>query len=651
MGRMLINATQPEELRVALIRDDILADLDIEGAGGNKKKGNIYKGSVTRVEPSLEAAFVEFGSGRQGFLSLKEISEVYYTKPLSEFPDEKRPNIKDLIREGQEFMVQVEKDERGTKGAALSTFITLAGCYLVLMPNNPQSGGISRRIEGDEREELRTTLAQLTMPEGMGVIVRTAGVGKSIEDLQWDLDILLHQWNSIVQASNTQSAPFLIHQEGDVVIRSIRDNLRKDITEIIIDNQEVYVKAKNYIEQVKPEFLSILKLYQDSIPLFTRFQIEEQIELAYQREVLLPSGGSIVIDRTEALVSIDINSARSTSGADIESTAFHTNLEAAEEIARQLRLRDLGGLIVIDFIDMSSVQHQREVENRLREALRIDRARVQVGRISRFGLLEMSRQRLHLALGEVTQTVCKHCEGRGVLRSVESLALSVVRLLEEYALKPNTTEVQAQLPVALATFILNEKRDVISTIERRHQIDIVIIPNPYLEDNNYKIEQIKEDRATRAKQRSYALVEKPEVEIVRASEIEIGSDKPALQHVVNAPRRAKDEQSGLIKRIWNSLFGSLSTSTAAKPKHDRSSQRRGGHSGNRRRGQSGNRGPRPAAATSAVDSVTAANASTPSSQPRQNNRSRNRSRSSQNPNSRKRTSTASAPTANTTSES
>src|SRR3990167_8147136 len=417
MEKMLINATQPEEIRVALVKNNYLYDLDIDTSSDIKKKGNIYKAVVTRREPSLDAVFVEYGSKRQGFLPLKEISPDYFNKQQV---SEGKTSITSLIKEGQELLIQVEKEERGTKGAALTTFITLAGCYLVLMPNSPRSGGISRRIEGDERDELKETLHALTLHDDMGVIIRTAGVGKSPDELQGDLDMLCNQWQAIKHSYTTQLAPCLIHQEGDVIIRSIRDNLRKSIGEIIIDDQISYVKARQYIEQVKPDFLPNLKLYNNTIPLFNFYQVESQIETAYQREVLLPYGGALVIDRTEALVSIDINSAKATSGADIETTALNTNLEAAEEIARELRLRDLGGLVVIDFIDMSSSKNQREVENKLKDALKTDRARIQVGRISRFGLLEMSRQRLRPSLGESAQDICPRCEGRGTVRNIQS---------------------------------------------------------------------------------------------------------------------------------------------------------------------------------------------------------------------------------------
>ncbi len=454
---MLINATHSEELRVALLKDNILEDLDIENPKTVKKKANIYKGVISRIEPSLEAAFIEYGAKRQGFLPLKEIAREYRLTDQKGSRDD-RPSMKDLVKENQELMVQIVKEERGTKGAALTTYISLAGCYLVLMPNNPRSGGISRRIEGEEREELREKMHQLKVPQGMGVIIRTSGVGKDIEELQWDLEVLRNQWNAIQGAYKQQIAPFLIHQEGDVIIRSIRDNLRKSVKEIIIDEHQAYIKARNYIEQVNPSFLNNIKLYNDVVPLFSRYQIESQIETAYQRKILLPSGGSIVIDQTEALVSIDINSAKSTAGANIETTAFNTNIEAGHEISRQMRLRDIGGLIVIDFIDMNQSQNQREVEKQLQEAFKFDRARIQMGTISRFGLLEMSRQRMRISLGETSHEVCPRCDGGGVIRSVHSLTFSIVHLIEEEAAKERDIQIQAQLPVELATFILNEKR-------------------------------------------------------------------------------------------------------------------------------------------------------------------------------------------------
>lgn len=561
MEKMLINAMQTEEIRVALIKNNHLFDLDIECPGEIKKKGNIYKATVTRREPSLDAVFVEYGSKRQGFLPLKEIAPEYLSRNPDDFGDEKPP-ITTLIREGQELLIQVDKEERGNKGAALTTFITLAGCYLVLMPNNPRSGGISRRIEGDERDELRETLNALTLPEDMGLIIRTAGVGKSQEELQDDLDMLCNQWQSIKQAYNSERSPCLIHQEGDVIIRSIRDNLRKSISEIIIDDQISYIKAKHYIERVKPEFLPNLKLYNSSIPLFNFYQIESQIETAYQRQVMLPSGGALVIDRTEALVSIDVNSAKATSGPDIEATAFNTNLEAADEIARQLRLRDLGGLVVIDFIDMSSSKNQRDVENRLKEALQADRARIQVGRISRFGLLEMSRQRLRLSLGETAQEVCPRCEGRGTVRNIQSHGLSITRLIEEEALKEKTAEIQVQLPPEMATFIMNEKRSFIKDIEKRHSVSVMIIANPYLHSPQYSITRLKEDNVGKSKKPSYTLIQQPELAVTSNEQELVTRDEPAVKSFAGR-QSSKSLQTGLIKRLWSRVFGKQTDSSTA----------------------------------------------------------------------------------------
>ena len=489
MKRMLINATQKEELRVALVDGQRLFDLDIESPGHEQKKANIYKGKITRVEPSLEAAFVDYGAERHGFLPLKEIAREYFP---TDYVYQGRPNIRDIISEGQEVIVQVNKEERGNKGAALTTFISLAGSYLVIMPNNPRAGGISRRIEGDERLELKDALSSLDVPEGVGLIVRTAGVGKSPEELQWDLKVLLHHWEAIKQASESRPAPFLIHQESDVIVRAIRDYLRRDIGEILIDSPKVYEKAKAHIKLVRPDFINRVKLYQGEVPLFSHYQIESQIESAFQREVRLPSGGSIVIDATEALTAIDINSARSTRGGDIEETALNTNLEAADEIARQLRLRDLGGLIVIDFIDMTPVRHQREVENRIRDAVRQDRARIQISRISRFGLLEMSRQRLSPSLGESSHHVCPRCQGTGKIRDNESLSLSILRLLEEEALKENTKQVHTIVPVQIASYLLNEKRKAIHSIEKRHDVDIIVVPNEAMETPNFSVFRVRD---------------------------------------------------------------------------------------------------------------------------------------------------------------
>ena len=495
MKRMLINATQQEELRVALVDGQRLYDLDIESPGHEQKKANIYKGKITRIEPSLEAAFVDYGAERHGFLPLKEISREYFPANYSAHG---RPNIKDVLREGQEVIVQIDKEERGNKGAALTTFISLAGSYLVLMPNNPRAGGISRRIEGDDRTELKEALASLQLPEGMGLIVRTAGVGKSAEALQWDLSFRMKHWEAIKKAADSRPAPFLIHQESNVIVRAFRDYLRQDIGEILIDNPKVLELARQHIAALgRPDFTSKIKLYTGEIPLFSHYQIESQIESAFQREVRLPSGGSIVIDSTEALTAIDINSARATRGGDIEETAFNTNLEAADEIARQLRLRDLGGLIVIDFIDMTPVRHQRAVENRLREAVRQDRARIQISHISRFGLLEMSRQRLSPSLGESSHHVCPRCSGTGTVRDNESLSLSILRLIEEEALKENTKEVHAIVPVQIASYLLNEKRDSVNAIEQRQGgVRAIIVPNDQMQTPHYSVLRVRSGEET-----------------------------------------------------------------------------------------------------------------------------------------------------------
>ncbi|MBE1301096.1 MAG: ribonuclease E [Alteromonadaceae bacterium] len=501
MKRMLINATQSEEMRVALVDGQRLYDLDIESPGHEQKKANIYKGTITRVEPSLEAAFVDYGTERHGFLPLKEIAKSYFPEG---YQFEGRPNIKDVVSEGQEVIVQIDKEERGQKGAALTTFISLAGSYLVLMPNNPRAGGISRRIEGDERTELKDALNRLDLPKGMGLIVRTAGVGKSYEELAWDLSVLLTHWKAIEEVSADRPAPFLIHQESNVIVRAIRDYLRRDVGEILIDHPKVFEQALEHIKLVRPDFANRVKRYSSDVPLFNHFQIENQIESAFQREVRLPSGGSIVIDPTEALTSIDINSARATKGGDIEETALNTNLEAADEIARQLRLRDLGGLVVIDFIDMTPIKHQKEVENRMKAAVENDRARVQLSRISRFGLLEMSRQRLRPSLGEAANHVCPRCSGQGTIRSTESLALSILRLLEEEGIKENTHQVHAQVPVPVATYLLNEKRKAIQFIEKRHNVSLLIIPNANMDTPHYEVTRYRKDDST--DESSYKLV-------------------------------------------------------------------------------------------------------------------------------------------------
>src|SRR5450830_1927816 len=506
MKRMLFNATQAEELRVAIVDGQKLIDLDIESASKEQRKSNIYKGVITRVEPSLEAAFIDYGTDRHGFLPFKEVARAYFKAGV----DVGRARIQDALKEGQELIVQVEKDERGNKGAALTTFISLAGRYLVLMPNNPRGGGVSRRVEGEDREELRDVLAQLEVPPGMSIIARTAGIGRNFEELQWDLNYLLQLWTAIEGASTMQSGPFLIYQEGSLVIRAIRDYFSSDIGEILIDTPDIHEQAIQFMNHVMPGNVPRVKLYSDEIPLFSRFQIEHQIESAFSREVRLPSGGAIVIDHTEALVSVDVNSGRATKGADIEQTAFNTNLEAAEEVARQLRLRDLGGLVVIDFIDMENQRNQRDVENRLRDALHYDRARVQTGKISRFGLLELSRQRLRPSLGETNHIPCPRCSGTGHIRGIESTALHILRITQEDAMKDNSAIIQVQLPVEVATFLLNEKRADIHAIEQRMGVEVVLIPNIHLETPNYNIVRIKHDDVTEETSRaSYKLVEMP----------------------------------------------------------------------------------------------------------------------------------------------
>ncbi|WP_417683247.1 ribonuclease E [Pseudidiomarina aquimaris] len=595
MKRMLINATQQEELRVALVDGQRLYDLDIESPGHEQKKANIYKGKITRIEPSLEAAFVDYGAERHGFLPLKEIAKTYFPKG---YTFSGRPNIKDVVSEGQEVIVQIDKEERGQKGAALTTFISLAGSYLVLMPNNPRAGGISRRIEGDERTELKEAMKNLQLPDGMGLIVRTAGVGKSAEELEWDLNVLVHHWSAIEKAAGERPAPFLIHQESNVVFRAIRDYLRRDIGEVLIDNPKVFAQVRDHVTLIRPDFVNRVKTYQGDVPLFNHYQVESQIESAFQREVRLPSGGSIVIDPTEALTSIDINSARATKGGDIEETAFQTNLEAAEEIARQLRLRDVGGLVVIDFIDMTPVKHQREVENRLRDSLKQDRARIQVARISRFGLLEMSRQRLRPSLGESSNHVCPRCNGHGTIRSAESLALSILRLIEEEALKDNTIQVQAQVPVTVATYLLNEKRSAINEVEKRHSVSVLVIPNPHLETPHFDVKRLRNDEVDEAN--SFTLIEKPED---TATEVVLNKDKPSFEEPalkgLQAPAApaptpaaaATEKASGpsLVQRLgkWlSSLFSSEDDGQEKKKQQGSSRQR----PNNRRGGRNNQRG-------------------------------------------------------------
>ena len=534
MKRMLFNATQAEELRVAIVDGQKLIDLDIESSTREQKKSNIYKAVITRIEPSLEAAFVDYDSERHGFLPFKEISRSYF-QPGAEAG---RASIKEALREGQELIVQVDKDERGNKGAAMTTFISLAGRYLVLMPNNPRGGGVSRRVEGDERAELREIMDQLEVPQGMSLIARTAAIGRGLEELQWDLNYLLQLWKAIENAADAQSGAFLIYPEGNLVIRALRDYFQPDIGEILIDTDDIFEQAQHFMSTVMPANIDRIKRYSDDVPLFSRFQIEHQIESAYSRQVNLPSGGAIVIDHTEALVSVDVNSGRSTRGADIEETAFKTNLEAAEEVARQLRLRDLGGLIVVDFIDMESSRNQREVENRLRDALHFDRARVQIGKISRFGLMELSRQRLRPALAETSYIPCPRCSGTGHTRSTESAALHILRILEEEAMKDNTAAVYTQVPVDVATFLLNEKRHDIYSIEMRHKVSLMLIPNIHLETPQHMITRMRHDDLNQEEtsQPSYKMVEEP-------------SEEHGKQMPANKETRAPRRQEAAIKGI------------------------------------------------------------------------------------------------------
>jgi len=549
MKRMLFNATQQEELRVAIVDGQKLIDLDIESSAKEQRKGNIYKGIITRIEPSLEAAFIDYGAERHGFLPFKEVSRSYFNADV----EPGRARIQDALREGQEVVVQVDKDERGTKGAALTTFISLAGRYLVLMPNNPRGGGVSRRIEGDDRTELRDALDKLEVPQGMSIIARTAAIGRTVEELNWDLNYLLKLWHAIEGAAQTQyadeagestaeprspegkqrkrqnPAPYLIFLESSLVIRAMRDYFNQEIGEILIDTDEIYEQARAFMAAVMPGNVNRVKLYRDDVPLFSRFQIEHQIESAYSRQVALPSGGAIVIDHTEALVAVDVSSARATRGTDIEQTAFNTNLEAADEIARQLRLRDMGGLIVIDFIDMESSRNQREVETRLRDALHFDRARVQMGKISRFGLMELSRQRLRPSLGETAHQPCPRCHGTGHIRSIESTALHVLRIMQEEAMKENTAAVHAQVPVDVATFLLNEKRNDIHVVEARLKVAIMLIPNVHIETPNYTVARVRHDEANEMGEAplSYKMVEMPEeTETVRMPGSEPKAPRP-----------------------------------------------------------------------------------------------------------------------------
>ncbi|EJU57443.1 ribonuclease E [Neisseria meningitidis 93004] len=590
MKRMLFNATQAEELRVAIVDGQNLLDLDIETLGKEQRKGNIYKGIITRIEPSLEACFVDYGTDRHGFLPFKEVSRSYFRDY-----EGGRARIQDVLKEGMEVIVQVEKDERGNKGAALTTFISLAGRYLVLMPNNPRGGGVSRRIEGEERQELKAAMAQLDIPNGMSIIARTAGIGRSAEELEWDLNYLKQLWQAIEEAGKAHHDPYLLFMESSLLIRAIRDYFRPDIGEILVDNQEVYDQVAEFMSYVMPGNIGRLKLYEDHTPLFSRFQIEHQIESAFSRSVSLPSGGAIVIDHTEALVSIDVNSARATRGADIEDTAFKTNMEAAEEVARQMRLRDLGGLVVIDFIDMENPKHQRDVENVLRDALKKDRARVQMGKLSRFGLLELSRQRLKPALGESSHVACPRCAGTGVIRGIESTALHVLRIIQEEAMKDNTGEVRAQVPVDVATFLLNEKRAELFAMEERLDVNVVLIPNIHLENPHYEINRIRTDDVEEDGEPSYKRVAEPEED---ESAKPFGGEKakaarpePAVKgvrHTSPAPTAAPEKKTSWwdsFKAWLKRIFGGSETQAApaAETSEKRSTANRSGSRANNRR--------------------------------------------------------------------
>lgn len=600
MKRMLFNATQAEELRVAIVDGQKLIDLDIESASKEQRKSNIYKAVITRLEPSLEAAFVEYGAERHGFLPFKEISRSYFKPGV----DVGKARIQDVLSVGQELIVQVEKDERGNKGAALTTYISLAGRYLVLMPNNPRGGGVSRRIEGEDRQELRDVMDQLEVPSGTSLIARTAGIGRSLEELQWDLNYLLQLWNAIDGAAKAQSGVFLIYQESSLVIRAIRDYFHAEIGEILIDTDDVFEQAQQFMSHVMPGNVSRVKRYQDDVPLFSRFQIEHQIESAYSRQVTLPSGGAIVIDHTEALVSVDVNSGRSTKGSDIEETALRTNCEAADEIARQLRLRDLGGLIVIDFIDMEAAKNQREVENRLRDALHHDRARVQTGKISRFGLLELSRQRLRPALAETSYITCPRCTGTGHIRSTESAALHILRILEEESMKDNTGALHCQVPVDVGTFLLNEKRVDISHIESRHRVNLVIVPNRHLETPAHEIVRVRHDQLNSegpGNVASYQMATRPLEEAyqtpsaqaeVKPAKIEaavrgITPSQPAPIVDSSRPAKAATPSASLFSKIAAFFFGEKKVVTPAPKSEDANAQR--SRSNNRNRNRDGNR--------------------------------------------------------------
>ena len=606
MKRMLFNATQQEELRVAIVDGQKLIDIDIEAAGREQRKGNIYKGVITRIEPSLEACFVNYGEERHGFLPFKEVARSYFKEGI----DVRTASIKDALREGQEIIVQVEKEERGNKGAALTSFISLAGRYLVLMPNNPRGGGVSRRIEGEERQELREAMAQLTMPEGMSIIARTAGIGRDAQELQWDLNYLMHLWGAIDEAAKSNSAPLLIYLESSLVIRAIRDYFQPDIGEILIDTDDIHEQAQAFMSVVMPDNLPRVKRYHDDVPLFSRFQIEHQIETAYSRTVPLPSGGAIVIDHTEALVSVDVNSARATRGSDIEETATRTNLEAADEIARQMRLRDLGGLIVIDFIDMESSKSQKDVENRLRDALRHDRARVQMGKISKFGLMELSRQRLRPALSEGSHVTCPRCNGTGHIRDTESSALQVLRIIQEEAMKENTAAIHCQVPVDVAAFLLNEKRSEVIKIETRFKVNVLLIPNKHLETPHYKLERLRHDDTRLDDQKaSYVMAEEASKELEadtivskrdeearprqQAAVKTITPSQPAPPSTQRDDRKSSSESSGGILGFIKRLFASKPAVVEEEKNPRRNGRdRRNRNKGNRNKQQRADRGDR-----------------------------------------------------------
>jgi ribonuclease E len=647
MKRMLFNATQQEELRVAIVDGQKLIDIDIEAAGREQRKGNIYKGVITRIEPSLEACFVNYGEERHGFLPFKEVARSYFKEGI----DVRNASIKDALREGQEIIVQVEKEERGQKGAALTSFISLAGRYLVLMPNNPRGGGVSRRIEGEDRQELREAMSHLEVPDGMSIIARTAGIGRDATELQWDLSYLLQLWKAIDEAAKGNSAPLLIYLESSLVIRAIRDYFQPDIGEILIDTDDIYEQAAAFMSVVMPDNLPRVKRYHDDVPLFSRFQIEHQIETAYSRTVPLPSGGAIVIDHTEALVSVDVNSARATRGSDIEETATRTNLEAADEIARQARLRDLGGLIVIDFIDMESSKAQKDVENRLRDALRHDRARVQMGKISKFGLMEMSRQRLRPALSEGSHVTCPRCNGTGHIRDTESSALQVLRIIQEEAMKENTAAIHTQVPVEVAAFLLNEKRAEVIKIETRFKVNVLMVPNKHLETPHYKLERLRHDDPRLDDQKaSYVMAEeaareletdttvsRKDADIKARPEAAVKGITPTQPAPMSQPRPARSEKAasetsggflGFIKKLFSSSPAAEEKPAPSNPR-GRNQGRNGNRGRNRRGERNGDRAERPAA--NAADGASTENNNRNGNRNNRNDRNSNRNQNGPKP--------------------